>query len=280
MNRGARRQRIFIAEEDYHLFEWLLSDVVQRLGIRIHGYALMPNHVHLMVESADNLPRAMQFVFAQYSRQINQRYGWDGPIWKGRYRNRLVQDDNYWRHLLAYIHLNPVRAGMAKLPDYCPFTSHPAYAGQVMPPPWLTTSELIRSFGSQVKLVQYIDEVCRGREAEPAGFDGAALWKVEGQQTAEVRKATLTKALVELQARVGPLSKLCAGVPGEAHSAPRWVSAWWLIREAGLSRAQVAGILGAHERTITKWVRRVVHEGGVDGPIADARKLLLDIDLD
>ncbi len=61
MNRGARRQLVFRAEQDCMLFLDLLGETVDRYQIKVHGYALMPNHFHLIVESVvGNLGDAMR----------------------------------------------------------------------------------------------------------------------------------------------------------------------------------------------------------------------------
>jgi len=49
MGRGARRAPIFKVESDCGLFVALLSELPERFDIRVHGFALMPNHYHLMV---------------------------------------------------------------------------------------------------------------------------------------------------------------------------------------------------------------------------------------
>ena len=76
-----------------------------------------------------NLSQAMCFLTGRYSRDLNRRFEWDGPLFRARYKNRVVEDEDYWRDLLAYIHLNPVKAGLATSPDNADWTSHQAYTG-------------------------------------------------------------------------------------------------------------------------------------------------------
>mgnify|MGYP000887075047 CR=1 FL=1 len=106
MNRGARHEPILATDDAKHMFLELLADLPQRFGIRVHGYVLMPNHYHLMLETVTGeLPRAMRHLGGEFARRLNTELHWDGPVCKGRYRNRIVGTDSYWRHLLAYLHL-------------------------------------------------------------------------------------------------------------------------------------------------------------------------------
>ncbi len=54
----------------------------------------------------------MQAVGRRYVRYFNDRHGRSGTLWEGRYRSTLIQTDRYLLTCMAYIDLNPVRAGM------------------------------------------------------------------------------------------------------------------------------------------------------------------------
>ncbi|HUT78334.1 MAG TPA: transposase, partial [Polyangia bacterium] len=111
MSRGARRAPIF--RDDIHcgLFLDLLSGLPERFGVDVHGYALMPNHFHLMLESGrGRISNAMAWLLSRYTVQVNRLHRWDGPLLRGRFHNRMVWHEQHWLHLLAYLHLNPVRA--------------------------------------------------------------------------------------------------------------------------------------------------------------------------
>ena len=96
MNRGARREPIFLDDDDRRAMLDLLADLPERFGVRVHGYALMPNHYHRMLESVwGELSRAMRHVGGEFAQRLNRRYRWDGPVYKGRYRNRMVGTDAY-----------------------------------------------------------------------------------------------------------------------------------------------------------------------------------------
>lgn len=116
--RGNRRQTTFFGPEDYTLYKALLADYAARAGFEIWAWCLMPNHVHLLVlpSVADSLARGLGEAHRRYSRTVNERQGWRGYLWQGRFASCPLDE----RHVLAaarYIELNPVRARLAERPE-------------------------------------------------------------------------------------------------------------------------------------------------------------------
>ena len=126
IQRGNNRQAIFASTADYQVLLDLLRDNAQKFGVAIHAYVLMSNHFHLLAtpQTADGLPMMMQAVGRSYVRFFNNAQGRTGTLWEGRYRSTLIQTERYLLACMAYIDLNPVRAGMvATAADY-PWSSH------------------------------------------------------------------------------------------------------------------------------------------------------------
>src|SRR5215472_1190357 len=110
--RGNERKAIYRNDSDRAHFLEVLAEVVERFGIRIHAYALMDNHYHLLVETPEaNLSRAMQWVNVSYSVWFNRRHDRAGHLFQGRFKSVLVEDDTGWQEVARYVHLNPVRIG-------------------------------------------------------------------------------------------------------------------------------------------------------------------------
>lgn len=131
IQRGNNRQPTFHDARDYELLLGLLAEYAKREKVAIHSYVLMGNHFHLLAtpETQTGLSAMMQAVGRRYVRYFNQRYQRTGTLWEGRYKATLVQTDRYLLACMAYIDLNPVRAGMvARAADY-PWSSHGHYAG-------------------------------------------------------------------------------------------------------------------------------------------------------
>jgi len=131
IQRGNNRQAIFVAPEDYQTMLDLLDENARKFSVAIHAYVLMGNHFHLLAtpETQDGLPQMMQAVGRRYVRYFNDRQKRTGTLWEGRYKSTLIQTERYLLACMAYIDLNPVRAGMvAQAKDY-PWSSHTHYIG-------------------------------------------------------------------------------------------------------------------------------------------------------
>ena len=129
--RGNNRQAIFAATENYEDLLSLLGENAQKFGVAIHAYVLMTNHFHVLAtpQTAQGLPRMMQAVGRRYVRHFNDSQGRTGTLWEGRYRSTLIQTDRYLLACMAYIDLNPVRAGLVMEPREYPWSSHSHYIG-------------------------------------------------------------------------------------------------------------------------------------------------------
>ncbi len=131
IQRGNNRQSIFAAVGDYQMMLDLLDENARKFGVAIHAYVLMGNHFHLLAtpQTADALPQMMQSVGRRYVRYFNDRQKRSGTLWEGRYRSTLIQAERYLLACMAYIDLNPVRAGMVELAGDYAWSSHAHYIG-------------------------------------------------------------------------------------------------------------------------------------------------------
>jgi REP-associated tyrosine transposase len=126
--RGNRRQLTFFEPDDYDLFLRLMAWACAHHGVEIWAWCLMPNHVHLIAvpSTADGLRLAMSEAHRRYTTEINERYGWKGHLWQGRFAS-FVMDERHTLAAARYIELNPVRAGLvATALDY-PWSSARAH---------------------------------------------------------------------------------------------------------------------------------------------------------
>jgi len=118
MNRGSARQDVFLCDEDRVSFLELTAECRMRWALFVHAYVLMDNHYHLFVEDPHgNLSRSMRHLNGVYTQRFNRRQHRDGPLFRGRFRSRLVQHELYASALVTYIHDNPVRAGLVGRPE-------------------------------------------------------------------------------------------------------------------------------------------------------------------
>lgn len=132
IQRGNNRQAIFASAADYQMLLNLLLENAQKFKVAIHAYVLMPNHFHVLAtpQTADGLPQMMQAAGRSYVRWFNDAQRRTGTLWEGRYKSTIVDADNYLLAAMAYIDLNPVRAGLvSQAADYA-LSSHGHYTGQ------------------------------------------------------------------------------------------------------------------------------------------------------
>ena len=122
--RGNRRQRTFFSQDDYQHYIELLVNSKAKAGIEIWAYCLMPNHIHLVVvpQFENSIARFFSDAHRRYTRRINFREGWRGHLWQERFHS-FVMDENYLLATVRYVELNPVRAGLCRLPGDWPWSS-------------------------------------------------------------------------------------------------------------------------------------------------------------
>jgi len=132
IQRGNNRQAIFASVQDYQTLLDLLDENAKKFGVAIHAYVLMSNHFHLLAtpQTVDGLPQMMQAVGRRYVRYFNNLQKRSGTLWEGRYKSTLIQTDRYLLACMAYIDLNPVRAGLEHQARDYPWSSHGHYIGQ------------------------------------------------------------------------------------------------------------------------------------------------------
>jgi REP element-mobilizing transposase RayT len=126
--RGNRGQDIFRDDQDHYLYLKYIREYKERFHFYLHAYVLMVNHLHLLIEVGDvPLSRIMQVLQFRYTRRYNLKYDLEGHLFQGRYKAILCDKDSYLMQLSAYIHLNPVRAGIVKDPSEYPWSSYRSY---------------------------------------------------------------------------------------------------------------------------------------------------------
>lgn len=136
IQRGNNRQTIFHTDEDRKAYLAWLSEYSRQFDVAIHAFVLMDNHTHLLLtpNTEQGLSKLMQSVGQRYTQSYNYFHKHTGTLWEGRYKSTVVQSDRYLLTCMAYIDLNPVRAGMAHdAADYA-WSTHRHYIGQQIQP--------------------------------------------------------------------------------------------------------------------------------------------------
>jgi putative transposase len=148
VQRGHNRKPCFFAEEDYRAYLHWLGEALIKERCALHAYALMTNHVHLLLTPmrAESVPRLMIALGRRYVQYINKTYRRTGTLWDSRYKSSLIQAETYLLACQRYIELNPVRAAMVDDPAHYRWTSYRAN-GLGQPSAILTPHPLYTSLG-------------------------------------------------------------------------------------------------------------------------------------
>lgn len=111
--RGINRQDIFLDNPDYRKFIKELKRVKSKYEFEIYAYALMRNHVHLVINDKNkNLSTAIQSLNISYSSYFNKKYERVGHLFENRFRSHTIETENYLKNVVRYIHKNPENAGL------------------------------------------------------------------------------------------------------------------------------------------------------------------------
>lgn len=194
MVRGIERGLLFRDDRDRADFVSRLAEVVRRTGLVVLAWALLPNHLHLLVRTPSAqgsrtyrpvLPTAMRQLLTGYAGAFNRRHKRVGHLVQNRYRSTLVDAEAYLLELVRYIHLNPLRAGLvrglAALARY-PWSGHSAILGHV-DRPWQATAEVLGPFGATRRTAsgQYRAFVAAGiAQGQRPEFQGGGLRRSAG----------------------------------------------------------------------------------------------------
>src|SRR5258706_2019100 len=119
VQRGNNREDCKCTEADYDVYLHWLDRATRTYRVVIHAYALMTNHVHLLVTPGleGGVSRMMQYLGRHYVQYINKTYRRSGTLWERRFHASVVETEAYLLTLPPYIELNPVRAGTVRGPE-------------------------------------------------------------------------------------------------------------------------------------------------------------------
>ena len=263
--RGVDRRAIFCDDADRVAYCERLAKIFLEDGASCLAWALMPNHVHLLVRTGPRpLSRVMHRVGTRYGRYFNDRHGRVGYLFQGRYHAIAVADDEYLMTLVRYVHANPLRAGLVASVDDLDrhrWTGHAALVGRATAAPFHDTRNALRLFDENEAIARAAvralmccsDEAPDGEhEIDRAKSDPVAA---PVESACEVDPA---RALAELVARVCanqhiPEAELRSGARRRPVSLARATIAYLAFHDLGVSLAEVARQLGVSRQSL--WER-------------------------
>ena len=290
--RGNERRDIY--RDDRDRGHWLenVGEAVERFGLVVHAYCLMPNHYHLLLTTPrGNLSQAMGWLQTAYSVWFNRRHERSGHLFQGRFKAHLVSADEYARTLVRYIHLNPVRPKDHRRPVPAErreelrrygWSSHRCYAGLAQGPEWLSLEWLSywgKSAGAAKKAYARDVDGCFGEvieqpwdQAKGGGLVlGEGLWeRLKGMARGGDRPQEWMK-------RVGAETSRERAREMAAGQADARVALWMRARLGGEVMAELARELGYADgsgvlRVLQRLERRAEMDAGLRRKMKEARE--------
>ncbi len=109
--RGIERRKIFRDDKDKNNFTDRLSILLPKTQTACYAWALLSNHAHFLFRSGSaGISTLMRRLLTGYAIYFNRKYRRHGQLFQNRYKSIICQEDIYFKELVRYIHLNPLRA--------------------------------------------------------------------------------------------------------------------------------------------------------------------------
>lgn len=130
INRFVDRHPFFQDPEDFEHFLEIYFEAARTFEMLTYCYCLMPNHFHFVLETPrGDMSRFLQRFLTKAAKTLNFEKNRKGHLFQGRSKTLVVQTDKYFSNVIAYVLLNPVRAGLSR---------------DVFSYPWNSTEEMLR----------------------------------------------------------------------------------------------------------------------------------------
>lgn len=254
--RGNNSESLFRDTYDRYDYLSILARLKGRLPIRIFAYALLTNHIHLVLQTPDaNVSSAMRLLHGAYAAGFNRKYKRTGHLFGGRFRSRIIDDDQYLLEATRYVHLNPVRAGLAESPEDYPWSSYRLYV----------SPEVQESFIDPRPVLGLLSA---GDAASRGAYARFVIDRVEKQEKAfrsSISDAVLARIVekVALSAGYLPNELLTLRSAGQ----PRGLMLLLAREVTGMKYDELADTLGLKPSSVRMAVDRLRHLSAVDSTV-------------
>jgi REP element-mobilizing transposase RayT len=157
-NRGINGESIFLTKDNYQHFLKLYDKYIEPIA-EIYAWCLMKNHFHFLVRIKEEekisievknperlISQKFSNLFNAYSKAFNKRENRHGTLFERPFRRKNVTNDDYFRKLIIYIHMNPV---------------HHNFVEQCFDYPWSSYLSIISNKPSRLKrgdVLGYFDD--------------------------------------------------------------------------------------------------------------------------
>ena len=255
-SRGNQKHLIFRDQTDRREFLIQLALVVERYGWIVHGYCLMGNHYHLLIETPrGNLSAGMRQLNGCYAQAFPARWNRVGHVFQGRFKATLVEKDGYLCELVRYLAMNPVRVDppLCERPEDWQWSSYRVALGRAEKPEWLHTDWTLAQFGkgyatARARLKAFVDEALDG---DLPAWPGVGIF-VAGDEFVRAKTRGLDKPIPEIpRAHWDPLPPTLAAIFAVASDPMRAAH-----EDHGYTMREIAEHAGVHYSTVSRYLRK------------------------
>ena len=240
MLRGINRQVVFNCDADKYHFMKVLQECKEVSGFKLHAFCLMSNHIHLLIEPADEpLEIIFKRIGSRYAVWYNRKYQRAGHLFQDRFRSENVETDQYYMTVLRYILQNPMKAGMESKPGNYRWSSYLAYEkgnGSIT-----DTQFAEKLFGNREALIGFVQQTSDDDVMDEEQYD----WRLRDDQAEEImRRITQCETASDFKLLDKSLRKA-------------YVRDMYLNK---LSMGQISSLTGLSKSTVHVWVKDIEPE--------------------
>jgi putative transposase len=288
--RGNQRQKTFLSRRDYQVYLERLARYRRKYNVTVYAYCLMSNHVHLLLECGrEPLSKFMQGLQQSYTLYFNHYHDKAGHLFQGRYKAIICEKDEYLLELIRYIHLNPVRAKIARTVEEYLYSGHRSYV-EGKPTEVIDPRPVLDLFGGPKAYRRFVmdglgdghkEDLYRVDDQRFLGgkqFGEVVLAEVESEPVRKAKKPSLSKIAEDLAKRlkVSP-EDLRKPTRTWNQSRARILIAHVLVRHGGFKVGEVAGYFGRDQTTISSLLSRFSQRAQQDTAVQAEVKRLAQI---
>jgi putative transposase len=233
-------------------------------------FVLMPNHVHLLLRQSEaNLDEAMRELFSRYAQRHNKKYERKGHLFGGPYRQAVCLDEAYAITVSLYIHLNPVRAGLADQPRNYRWSSCRLFTDSSDTPSFVLSKNILQMLSSDSREAKdlYRDMLEEGRKLKMGEVleDQRAIHDLQWDLTKVIplirKLTTFGKSApkqhwveADLDERIALSAKGRISLRPRTKEATKYLVEQLISR--GYTRKEIAEILGVSRKTIYNFLKK------------------------
>ncbi|MBR6281384.1 MAG: transposase [Lachnospiraceae bacterium] len=234
--RSVNQHIIFEEDFDYQKFLFVLSDCEEKYDTSIYAYCLMDNHIHMLLRAdSDCLSSFFQSLGTRFVRWYNNKYSRCGHLFQDRFYSVAIESPRSFLLALAYIHNNPVKANICRVPSEYRWSSYNAYFGQKNTR--IDCSLAYRIAGSKEVLQRFLAQAVQEEDEMYAQAHGLTKHFFTDEAALRVFKKTTN-----------------LGATSEAANLTRPVRNNYIreLREMGLTKRQIARLMDVSESTVQR----------------------------